>query len=389
VRKNPNIDFFFLFDAALDMGGNGIFYARSDANSLIDAIRSDYGDRTQFGVGYFNTTHWFHVLTKITGDTSTARSAINLITTWTGSYLFDNTEPVYYALDRVAKNSNGEIGWRSDSKKITIVLLDLPTSLPLEGPSKSQTSLEINTNNVNLGFLVYPWSNITQYQEYARSYWNTYISTLNVRGVSKIASPSSSVSDIKSLVNSIISLIKKIDATITPDKYSSWVSQTPQENVNVPDGGLNLNYPVTIKPQESGSHTFTLTLQGDGEVFKTYEVRLTNDCSAKPSGAGMLKETFSDSSRGTKEATFEKGQKAYVQISAYVQGAKSGINIYDYVTQVKPGSPTNFKLVQNGSQLDVVHTETIVADGSGTITFGPLDLIAGESKLWYEYTVAD
>lgn len=127
----PKADVYILADTTGSMG-SVIGAVRTNAASLVSSLYATSGVDVQIGIGNYkdfpSDAYAFDHQLDPAGSTSAA-SVTAAINTWSASGGNDIAEGQFFALDRLAYDidpAGGDIGWRSDAKKIIVWFGDAP-----------------------------------------------------------------------------------------------------------------------------------------------------------------------------------------------------------------------------------------------------------------------
>lgn len=123
-------DVYFLADTTGSMGSfiNAVQTGATNILNTLNAQPVDY----QFGVGNYkdfpNDPYAFQPQQVVTSDTVAVTNAINA---WAASGGGDTPEGQLFALDQIAEDNGGQIGWRAGAKKIIVWFGDVPGHDPV------------------------------------------------------------------------------------------------------------------------------------------------------------------------------------------------------------------------------------------------------------------
>jgi len=130
-QAQHKLDVYFLADVTGSMGAV-LAEINASSNAILNSVRAS-GVDAAFGVGSYRdfpgpADQAFLNQQPITTDDTAAIAAINA---WSAGGGGDIPEAQLFALDRIAENSNGEIGWRNGSRKLVVWFGDAPGHEPI------------------------------------------------------------------------------------------------------------------------------------------------------------------------------------------------------------------------------------------------------------------
>ena len=129
--SSPKVDIYILADTTGSMG-SVISSLRTDATTLTSALYDDVDADLRIGIGNYKDfpfdSYAFDHQIAPQADTNES-SVLGQIATWSASGGFDGSEGQFFALNRLANDTDpagGSIGWRTDAKKIVVWFGDAP-----------------------------------------------------------------------------------------------------------------------------------------------------------------------------------------------------------------------------------------------------------------------
>ncbi len=123
-------DIYFLADTTGSMGGI-IDAVKTGASSILSSLNL-LGLDLAYGVGnYKDFPHDAYAFQHQLSPTPTQASVQAAINAWTASGGADTAEGNFYALDQIAENTGGSIGWRAGAKRIIVWFGDAPSHDPI------------------------------------------------------------------------------------------------------------------------------------------------------------------------------------------------------------------------------------------------------------------
>ena len=279
------IDVFFVIDITSSMS-SAIASAKSAGTEIMNNLKTKYTDM-RFGVGWVGDdattiSNAYGVSRKITSNVTAVQNNINSYAARTqaeevaaGNYDYPeayNTALYYFA-------NPGDVGWRSGSKRLIILLADAmyKTSDSVNGMTPSQAVQNMNANDVGLGYYLFSTSSVI------KDAWNlTYINNLDTSSTIEMSTAdiTNFVTTVYTIVNNMVIKIGTLKVGTDPSSRINLITQTPKKDtVLSTTATTHVDYPIKIRnPNDGQSYSFDVFGVGDGIVYDTYKVRFDTSC---------------------------------------------------------------------------------------------------------------